>query len=157
MYQSRIINNKINSLHYRAFRMGYNDNVSSFEDLLQKDGSVTLHQQNLPSLTVEIFEVSKNIAPLMSDIFTKNHNFCTDNVSANTRSNSIFYNAHNPRRNYGLNTLRHLGLKVYDMVPEEIKNSSSVQIFKPKIKNWVPPQCPCRLCAKFVSNLGYLN
>ena len=101
----------------------YNYNVSSFEDLLQKDGSVTTHQQNLRSLTVEIFKVIKNIAsPLMSDIFTKNHNFCTDNVSANTRSNSIFYNAHNPRtRNYGLNTLRHLGLKVYDMVPEEIK------------------------------------
>ena len=88
----------------------------------------------------------------MSNIFTKIHNFCTDNVSANTRSNSIFYNAHNPRtRNFGLNTLRHLGLQVYDMVPEEIKNSS-VQIFKSKIKNWVPPQCPCRLCAEFVSN-----
>ena len=159
MYHSRIINNKINSLHYRALRMVYNDNVSSFEDLLQKDGSVTIHQQNLRSLTVEIFKVIKNIAPpLMSHIFTKNHNLCTDNVSANTRSNSIFYNAHNPRtRNYGLNTLRHLGLKVYDMVPEVIKNSSSVQIFKSKIKNWVPSQCPCRLCAEFVSNLGYLN
>ena len=83
MYQSRIINNKISSLHYRAFRMVYNDNVSSFEDLLQKDGSVTTHQQNLRSLTVEIFKVSKNIAPpLMSDIFTKHHIFCTDNVSA---------------------------------------------------------------------------
>ena len=138
--------------------MVYNDNVASFEDLLQKDCS-TIHQQNLRSLTVEIFKVIKNIAPLlMSHIFTKNHNFCTDNVSANTRSNSIFYNAHNPRtRNYGLNTLSHISLKVYDMVPEEIKNSSSVQIFKSKIKNWVPPQCPCRLCAEFVSNLGYLN
>ena len=94
----------------------------------------------------------------MSHILTNNHNLCTDNVSANTRSNSIFYNAHNPRtRKYGLNTLRHLGLKVYDMVPEVIKNSSSVQIFKSKIKNWVPSQCPCRLCAEFVSNLGYLN
>ena len=71
----------------------------------------------------------------MSHIFTKNHNLCTDNVSANTRSNSIFYNAHNPKtRNYGLNTLRHLGLKVYDMVPEVIKNSSSVQISNPKLK-----------------------
>ena len=98
--------------------MVYNDNVSSFEDLLQKDGSVTIHQQNLRSLTVEIFKVIKNIAPpLMSDNFTKNHNFCTDNVSANTRSNSIFCNAHNSRtRNYGLNTLRHLSLMVYDMV-----------------------------------------
>ena len=118
MYQSRIINNEINSLHYRALHRVHNDNVSSFEDLLQKDGSLTIHQQNLPSLTVEIFEVIKNIAPPpMSDIFTKSHNFCTDNVSANTRSNSIFYNAHNPRtRNYDLNTSRHLGLKVYDMV-----------------------------------------
>ena len=43
--------------------MVYNDNVSSFEDLLQKDGSVTIHQQNLRSLTVEIFKVIKNIAP----------------------------------------------------------------------------------------------
>ena len=50
----------------------------------------------------------------MSNISTRNSNLCTDNVSANTRSNSTFYDYNNPRtRNYGSETLRCFGLKVY--------------------------------------------
>ena len=51
----------------------------------------------------------------MSDIFTKKF---TENTSSNTRSNSTFYNYFHPQTsNYGLDTLRHLGPKVYDIVP----------------------------------------
>ena len=159
MCHNRVINNKINNLHYRALRMVYNDDISSFEDLLQKDGSVTIHIQNLRSLAVEMFKVVNNVAPpFMTNIFTKNANLLTGNVSSNTRSRSMFYNYNNPKtRNYGLETLSCLGPKIYDMVPYEIKNSTTVQIFKAKIKSWVPAKCPCKLCLDFIPNLGYIN
>ena len=94
-----------------------------------------------------MFKVVNDLAPpFMTNIFTKNANLLTDNVSSNTRSRSMFYNYNNPKtRNYGLETLSSLGPKIYDMVPDEIKHSSSVQIFKAKIKRWVPAKCPCKL------------
>ena len=126
------INDKINNLHYRALRMVYDDQTSTFEELLNKDGNVTIHQQNIRALAVEMFKVINDLAPpFMRNIFTKNSNVGSDNVSDNTRSHSTFYNYNNAiTRNYGLETLRCLGPKAYDMIPNEIKNSKSVYVFK---------------------------
>ena len=98
------------------------------------------------------------LPPFMRNIFTKNWNVGSDNLSANTRSNSTFYNYNNlSTRNYRLETVRCLGPKVYDMIPNEIKNSTSVHVFKTKIKKWIPTQCPCRLCLDYIPNIGYIN
>ena len=42
MFCGRTSNNHINYLHERAHRIGYNDNQSSFENLLRKDCSVPI-------------------------------------------------------------------------------------------------------------------
>ena len=47
MFYSRQINHKINKLHERALRIAYNDYFLSFEVLLSKDKSITVHQINL--------------------------------------------------------------------------------------------------------------
>ena len=52
MFHSRSINNKINHLHERSLRIVYKDNISSFEDLLKKDRSFTIHQSNTQSLAI---------------------------------------------------------------------------------------------------------
>ena len=40
----------------------YNDKMSSFADLLAKDGSVTTHTRNLQVLPTEMFKVHKNMS-----------------------------------------------------------------------------------------------
>ena len=40
----------------------YNDKMSSFADLLAKDGSVTIHTRNLQVLPTEMFKVHKNMS-----------------------------------------------------------------------------------------------
>ena len=47
MFHSREINNKINKLHYRALRIAYRDEIYTYEELLKKDGSLTIHHRNL--------------------------------------------------------------------------------------------------------------
>ena len=93
--------------------MVYLDKESSFEELLRKASSVTIHHRNLQLLAIEMYKSSRGIGSVfMNDIFPKGENICTDNVSANTRSHSNFYNSSNPRSvNYGLNTLRSFGPK----------------------------------------------
>ena len=45
MSHSREINNEINRLHERALRMVYGDDKSCFQQLLDEDKSVTIHQR----------------------------------------------------------------------------------------------------------------
>ena len=63
MFHSRSLNNKINSLHERSLRITYSDRSSSFENLLEKDISVSIHHTNIQALATEMFEVKNNIAP----------------------------------------------------------------------------------------------
>ena len=158
MFHSRRINTKINNLHYRALRMVYLDETSSFEELLRKDGSVTIHHRNLQFLATEMFKVDKCLAPIfMNDILSRNKNSFAENVSSNTRLNSSYYNYCNPKTvNYGLETLRSFAPKLWNMIPKDLKDISSLAIFKSKIKGWIPQDCSCRLCKIYVPQLGYL-
>ena len=46
------LNTKINRLHERCLRIAYNDKKSDFNELLVKDGSVSIHHQNLPKTCI---------------------------------------------------------------------------------------------------------
>ena len=43
MFHSRTLNNRINKLHERALRLVYKDSQLTFEQLLEKDNSFTIH------------------------------------------------------------------------------------------------------------------
>ena len=60
---NRSLNTKINRLHERCLRIVYNDKKSNFNELLVKDGSVSIHHQNLQKLAVEMFKVSTGLSP----------------------------------------------------------------------------------------------
>ena len=159
MFHSREVNNRINNLHFRALRMTYLDETSSFEELLKKDGSVTIHHQNLRFLAIEMFKVYRGMAPaILHDVFNLKENSITKNISSNTRFNNAFYSSSNPKNvNSGVETLRFLGPKIWNMVPSAMKSITSLHAFKDKIKKWLPTKCPCRLCKTYVPNLGFCN
>ena len=57
---------------------------------------------------------------------------------------------------YGIAAASSIGLKLWDKVPTEIKNSKSLEEFKARIKSWVPENCPCKICKLFIKHVGYL-
>ena len=63
MFCGRTLNKKINTLHERALRIAYNDYTSSFDALLDKDSSVTIHQRNLRCLAIEMFKINNKLSP----------------------------------------------------------------------------------------------
>ena len=72
MCHSRTINNKINHLHERCLCLIYNNKISSFKELLERDRSVPLHNRNLQMLVTEMFEVYDNIGSLIfTEMFNK--------------------------------------------------------------------------------------
>ena len=151
MSHNKSINKKINNLHERALRLIYCDHSSNFQELLQRDNSVTIHQKNIQALAIMMYKVVNNIAPtIVSELFS------FSNVNYSLRSGSQF---HQPSANTvwnGQETISYLGPKIWNMVPEEMKQKSSLFAFKRDIKQWVPNKCPCRICKNYLPNIGFI-
>ena len=54
MFHGTQTNDKINKLHERALRIVYNYTITSFEELLIKGKTFTIHDQNIQSLAIEM-------------------------------------------------------------------------------------------------------
>ena len=72
MFHSRSLNNKINRIHKRLLRITYNDKSSSFQNLLEKDNSVTIHDKNIKILATETYKFLQGLSlPRMNEILWK--------------------------------------------------------------------------------------
>ena len=151
MFCSRKMNAKINHIHERALRLVYGDYTTSFEDLLIKDKSVSIHHRNIQKVAIEMFKVKNNLCPE----FIK-HLFCE--MSTQTRSKASF-RRHNVNKVYkGEMSLRSFGPLVWNtMVPDNLKQTTELADFKEKISAWVPKNCPCRLCKEYISKVGFVT
>ena len=63
LFHSRGKNNKINRIHERCLQIIYNDKKSTFYELLEKDGFVSIHKRNLRFLACEMFKLKRDMAP----------------------------------------------------------------------------------------------
>ena len=81
--------------------------------------------------------------PIMNDILTLD-----ENASYNLRSGVTV-----TRRNIRTNKF---GAVMWRNLPNDIKNSDSLNIFKHRIKQWTPDNCPCKISRNFIKNLGYI-
>ena len=61
MLHSRSLNDKINCLHERVLRIVYSDYKSSFNTLLEMDGSYSIPHRNIQRLPVEIYKFLNGI------------------------------------------------------------------------------------------------
>ena len=153
MIHNRKLNKKISKVHERALRIVHGDHKTSFLELLNIDKSVTIHQRNLQYLLIEIYKVKKGISPtIMNEIFQ-----FFENPVYELRSG-----VHLPGRNsrtvfFGTESIINLGAKLWNVVPENIKSSESLNVFKSKIKHWSPNHCPCRICKTYIGQIGFIN
>ena len=57
MFHRKKLKNCINKIHEKALTPTYNDNTSTFRELLGKDESMAMHHRNLHSLAIGAYEV----------------------------------------------------------------------------------------------------
>ena len=152
MFHSRTLNTKINKLHERALRIVYKDDNLTFQQLLEKDNSVTIHEKNLQKLATEMYKVKHNLSPLpVRELFTQ-----LDNIHY-VRNKGCWEMPKARTVNYGIETIRYRGPKVWVLLPSDIKESDSLSSFKVNIKKWKPQGCTCRLCKTYIHDLGFVN
>ena len=152
MFHCRKLNHRINSIHERALRVTYQDYQSTFLQLLQKDNSVTIHQRNLQVLATEIFKAKNDLSPeIMKEVFELKE------PSYSLRSKGNYFVRGNVKTtHYGIQSIKYLAPKIWDLVPDQIKHCGSLTKFKHFIKSWSPSDCPCRLCKTYIAQVGFI-
>ena len=106
MLHSRQNNNKIKHLHERWLRLIHNDKLSSYEELLEKDGVVPVHHKNIQSLAIEMFRIKHGQSPeIVSNVFTQTtqHHSFRQNQDFRIRSMKSVY--------HGSESISYLGPK----------------------------------------------
>ena len=152
MFHSRILNNRINRLHEKCLRLVYNDQLSSYEDLLITDGSTTIHQRNLQSLSIELYKRVNGMSPdLMKDVFPLQPISHYD-----LRVKKTFFNRKVKSVYFGTETLAYLGPKIWEMIPLNIRSLRSLSLFKAAIRTYIFLECPCRICKIYIPQVGFV-
>ena len=148
MCHNRTKNNKINRIQERCLRLIFNDKKSSFENLLDKDKSVSVHHQNLRRLSIEKYKVHCGISPeILINLFPLKQ---ADQYNLRNRSQFVIPNLKTV--NYGFESLRYLGPKIWKTNQSHFKEIVSLKNVKNPIKKVKPESCPCRLCKIYVQN-----
>ena len=73
------------------------------------------------------------------------HNLCSE-ASHFKRENA-------DSMHYCIQSVRHLGPKIWNIGPQNNRESNSLNEFKSLIKFWKPDTRPCRLCKNYILNL----
>ena len=150
MMHNRTLNNRINRIHERALRLVYKDDSSSFEELLKIDNSFTIHERNIQSLAIELYKVVNRLSPkIMDQVFPLREKLRHPNQN-------IFVTRNTKTVSWGIENVANLGPKIWQLIPNEIKCSPSLFIFKNKIRRWKPSNCPCRICKTYIPCLGFV-
>ena len=131
MFHSRALHNKINRLHECCLRIIYNEKTSTFNELLEKDNSVSIHYRDIQALAIEMHKVATGMSPvIMNEIFQ-----LTEEPHYNLRCVSkfviqpihIIYHFSEPAS--------YLGPKIWELIPPVIRQIKSFNGFKEEIRN----------------------
>ena len=134
---NRFLNTKMNRLHGKCLRIGYNDKETNFNELLSKDGSVSIHHQNLQKLAVEMFDFSRGLSlEIVNELFR-----FREPIPYELRRRSQFQIPFVYLVFSGTESLKFLGSKTWALVPNEMKQSESLKKSRNAIKQWNSTSC----------------
>ena len=131
MYHSRTLNNRISKLHERCLRVIYNYKKATFQTLLEKNKSISIHNRNLQVLATEMYKVTKEFSPnVFANTFTPRNQ-----PNYNVRHITCFKIPLVSSVYDGTESIAFLDPKVSELVPEDVKQKESLNVFKDTIKN----------------------
>ena len=79
-----------------------------------------------------------------------------ENENCNLRSGAHLVSRNIRTTLFGKETVSKVGAKIGPLLSEELKNASSLEVFKNKLKEWEPTNSSCRLCKTFIQHVDFI-
>ena len=131
---------KVENMQKRALRFLYNDQTSTYQELLRKAGKTTMNVYRLKLLCTEIYKCINNFSPsYIKNIFQLIE---AKRPIRNQHLNNLVLQQIN-QTTFGTKSLRSLGPQIWNSLPSHIKCSQSLESFKNIIKMWDGEKCTC--------------
>ena len=109
------------------------------------------HHRNIQTLVIEIFKIKNELAPPITESMLERRS-----KSFNIRNFKKVLTERKRTVRYGLETLSYRSPQLWSLLPDNIKQLESIDLFKKKVKDWICEDCPCRLCTPYLHNIGFL-
>ena len=141
---------RINSIHERCLRLIQQNYNSDFKVLLENSNEKPVHQKCIELLMIEVYKYLNSLSPdIMSGIFKLREN------AYNLRNFHIF-ESQNLRITFGLDSIAYRASQLWKNVPEENRNSTSLLMFKKKIKKVPLISGSWNCCRKYIHHVGFI-
>ena len=128
-------------LNKRALQYVYDDQHSTYKELLERRNSETFQCIRNKCLAIEVFKSINKLSPkYMHDIFKSkdiNYSLRDTNCVIQPKVNTV---------NYGIQSFYYHGAKIWNNLPVYLKNISDFDKFKSEIRNFKGPLCKCSFC-----------
>ena len=133
--------NKILKIRYRALQVVYSKYHKSYEELLQINKNISIHQKHLRILALEVY---KSIMQFNPEFMW--HCFNTNPIPYNLRKGSKLLIPPGKSVNFGTNSVTFRGSLLLNNLPLRLKNSQTIDDFKSELKNLGKIHCTCTVC-----------
>ena len=152
-------------VYEKDLKIAYSNRAPNFEELLKKDDTVTIGQQNLRKLAIKMYKISNDFSPIfMKDMATQTH------ILFNTRSTvKVEMEANRDFKctkksnfelpaiktvSYGLESIRCFTPKIWKLVLGKLKEITSLELFKKKL-NVLNLRIASNCCRKSSQDMVY--
>ena len=99
-----------------------------------------------------MFKICKNLSPaIIADLFHVRQN------NYNLRHESYFAIPNVKSVYHGTESLSNLELRIWNLVPDKLKQLVDIHVFKKEIRKWELENCPCRLCKTYIPHVDFIE
>ena len=141
MFAGKTLIDKIYKIHHRTKQVVYDDFNKSYDELLEQNKDLSIHQRHLRYLAIEVFKSIMHLNPqFMWSYFEEKP------MPYNLRYDTKLVLPKIKSSRFGFNSLQFRGSLLWNNLPVSVKNCKSLNIFKLELKTLGNINCICIVC-----------
>ena len=140
MFCSRQADNLLNATHFKALRVRFNDFTSSFDNLLKKSESISIHTKNLQLMLSKVYKTLNHLNPPMMWEFFE---YKTFNKYSLRRGNNL--EIPTARSTSAVNSFDFRAVMAWNQLSDNIKCADTLSEFNTKVRK-IKIYCTCVNC-----------